>query len=249
MSFKVCQILNAQKSISSGERVTSRWAVNQRIEPSQPHLFNQTFIFFDYFWSFEFSQLRATIMPFKVCEIVSAQKLIRAGEGDDSWKIEQSKPSIFPISFAESNLHIFPLFLNCWTHLDWLYNLVTESASSESIFAKFEAGDRLIERQMTQRIMSGIKGGGKSVRASNIPNLNYYVKPSYFSIIFKALNSANSELQSRLSKYVRYSVREVHLQSKSSCQTKNLMIQRFEIFPTSFVENVENREWYCYLCD
>jgi len=46
-------------------------------------------------------------MSLKVCEVVSAQKLIRAGEDGGSWKIEQSKPSIFPISFAESNLHIF----------------------------------------------------------------------------------------------------------------------------------------------
>ncbi len=51
-------------------------------------------------------------MPLKVCEVVSAQKLIRAGEDAGSWETEQPKPSISSSSFAESNLHIFPVFLN-----------------------------------------------------------------------------------------------------------------------------------------
>ena len=49
-------------------------------------------------------------MPPKVCEIVSAQELIRAGEDADSWEIDQPKPSISPIPFAWSNLHIFSYF-------------------------------------------------------------------------------------------------------------------------------------------
>jgi hypothetical protein len=69
-------------------------------------------------------------MSFKLCEVVSAQKLIRAGEGDGSWE-------------------------------------------------------------------------GRSSLRSNIPNLIYSIKPSYFSIIFEALNSTDSGLQLCLSKYVR----------------------------------------------
>ncbi len=56
--------------------------VNQRIEPSQSHLLGQTLTLFNYFWSIEFDWLKATIMSFKVCEIVSAHKSIRAREID-----------------------------------------------------------------------------------------------------------------------------------------------------------------------
>jgi len=35
-------------------------------------------------------------MPPKVCEIVSAPKSIRAGEGEGSWAIEPAKPPISP---------------------------------------------------------------------------------------------------------------------------------------------------------
>ncbi len=64
-----------------GGRVTTRWAVTQRNEPPQPQLLGQTSMFSNYFWSIELSSIRATIMSSKVCEVVSAQKLIRAGEG------------------------------------------------------------------------------------------------------------------------------------------------------------------------
>ena len=46
-------------------------------------------------------------MPPKVCEVVSAQELIRAGDGGGSGAIGRPKPSISPIAVAESNLHIF----------------------------------------------------------------------------------------------------------------------------------------------
>ncbi len=58
----------------------------------------------------------------KICEVVSAQESIRAGEDDGSWELEQPRPSIFLISFTESNLHIFPGFLNRCTRLDRLHN-------------------------------------------------------------------------------------------------------------------------------
>ena len=68
--------------IDPGEgNVTTRWAVNQRSEPPQPRLLGQIWIFFDYFWSIEFSSIRATIMSFKVYLVVNAHMLIRAGEG------------------------------------------------------------------------------------------------------------------------------------------------------------------------
>ncbi len=63
---------------SSERRVTTRWVVTQRNESSQFQLLGQTSMFFNYFWSIELSSIKATIMSFKVCEIVSAQKLIRA---------------------------------------------------------------------------------------------------------------------------------------------------------------------------
>jgi len=48
----------------------------------------------------------------EVCEIVSAQKSIWAGEGDGRWATEQPKASMFPTSFAGSNRRLFPRFLN-----------------------------------------------------------------------------------------------------------------------------------------
>ncbi len=62
-------------------------------------------------------------MFLKVYKIVSVHMLIQVRKDADSWKIEQSQPSIFSISFAESNLHLFLRFLNRWTDLNWLYNL------------------------------------------------------------------------------------------------------------------------------
>ncbi len=80
---KVCQVVNVHMLIRvvKGLLLDGR-SVNQRFEPSQPHLLDQTLTLFNYFWSIEFSWLRATIMSLKVCEIVSAHKSIRAGEID-----------------------------------------------------------------------------------------------------------------------------------------------------------------------
>ena len=50
-------------------------------------------------------------MSLKVCEVVSAHKSIRAGEGEGSWAIEPAKPLISPNAIAASNLHIFRIFL------------------------------------------------------------------------------------------------------------------------------------------
>jgi len=107
---------------SSEERITTRWAIIQRSESFQSHLLNQISIFFNYFWSIELNWFRATIMSLKVCEIVSAQKSIQARKDDDSWKIKSSTLSIFLNAFAESNLHLFPWFLNRSSHLDQLNN-------------------------------------------------------------------------------------------------------------------------------
>jgi len=57
--------------------------INQRIEFFQSHLLDQILTLFNYFWSIEFDWLRATIMSFKVCEIVSAHKSIQTGKIDD----------------------------------------------------------------------------------------------------------------------------------------------------------------------
>ncbi len=82
-------------------------------------------------------------MSFKVCEIVSAQKLIRARKDDDSWAIERSKPSISLIAVVESNLHIFELFLKRWSRLSWLYNCCHR---------KYRARARLVEIRSRWRI-------------------------------------------------------------------------------------------------
>ncbi len=63
--------------VDSNEKRDTRWAINQRSESSQSQLLDQTSIFFDYFWSIEFSSIRTTIMPFKVCQVVNAQNLIQ----------------------------------------------------------------------------------------------------------------------------------------------------------------------------
>ncbi len=126
-----------------GGRATTRGAVTQRSEPPQPRLLGQTCRFFDYFESIEFDSIRATIMPPKVCEVVSAQELIRAGEGDDSWAIERPKPSISLIAVAESNLHIFELFLKRWSRLSRLYNCCHR---------KYRARARLVEIRSRWRI-------------------------------------------------------------------------------------------------
>ncbi len=82
MSFKVCEIVSAQELIRAGEGLLlGGRSVNQRSEPPQPRLLGQTLIFFHYFESIEFSSFKATIMPPKVCRVVSAHMLIRAGEG------------------------------------------------------------------------------------------------------------------------------------------------------------------------
>ncbi len=108
---------------SSEERNTIRWVINQRNEFFQSWLLDQILIFFNYFESIELSWFRTTIISFKVCEIISMQKSIQTRKNIDSWAIKQSQFSISSISFAESNLHIFSKFLNCWTDLNWLYNL------------------------------------------------------------------------------------------------------------------------------
>jgi len=53
------------------------------------------------------------------------------------------------------------------------------------------------------RAGGGLLLGGRSFSAVNLPNPDYQVKSQYFPIIFEALNSADSELQLCLPKYVR----------------------------------------------
>ncbi len=118
-------MLSSQRAYvdSSEERDITRWVITQRSESFQSHLLDQILIFFNYFESIELSWFRTTITSLKVCEIISAQKSIRARKDADSWKIEQFQLSIFSISFAESNLRIFPKFLSRWTDFNRLYNL------------------------------------------------------------------------------------------------------------------------------
>ena len=82
-------------------------------------------------------------MFFKVCKIVSAQKLIQTKKDADSWEIEQSQPSIILISFAESNLRLFFWFLNRCSRFGRLDN---------SRHRKYEAQERWGNVQMGWRI-------------------------------------------------------------------------------------------------
>ncbi len=133
-----------------GGRITTRWAVTQRIEPPQSRLLGQISIFSNYFWSIELSRFRATIMPPKVCGVVSAPKSIRAGEGEGSWAIEPAKPPISPNAFAASNLHIFRGFLKRWSRLGRLY---------DSCHRKYRARGRLVEVRPIWRIDRGAYDG------------------------------------------------------------------------------------------
>ncbi len=91
----------------------------------QPRLLGQTLLFFDYFWSIEFSSIRATIMSFKVYQVVNAQKLIRAEEGLSLGG--QPAQWTFSTSITRSNLNIFPIFLKHWTQLIQSYNYASQS--------------------------------------------------------------------------------------------------------------------------
>jgi len=70
--------------------MTGERSVIQRSESLQSHLLGQTSIFFKYFESIELDLFRATIMPFKVCQIVNVHMLIRARKDDDRREIDQS---------------------------------------------------------------------------------------------------------------------------------------------------------------
>ncbi len=117
--------------------------ITQRSESFQPRFLGQILTLFNYFWSVEFSWISATIMSFKVCEIVSVSKSIRAKEDESSWVIESIKSLIFSNAFAASTLRIFREFLKRWSRLDRLY---------DSCHRKYRARERLVEIRSIWRI-------------------------------------------------------------------------------------------------
>jgi len=135
---------------SEGRTTTRRTTITQRSESSQSRLLGQILTLFNYFWSIEFDWLKTTIMSFKVCEIASAHKSIRAGEGESSWAIEPAKPLISPNAFAASNLRIFRGFLKRWSRLDRLY---------DSCHRKSRARERLVGVRPIWRIDRGAYDG------------------------------------------------------------------------------------------
>ena len=62
---------------------------------------------------------------------------------------------------------------------------------------------QVVSAHMLIRAGKGLLLGRRSPSAVNLPNPDYRVKPRYYSIIFEALNSANSGLQLCHPKYVR----------------------------------------------
>ncbi len=144
MPLKVCEIVSAHRLIRARkELLRGEATITQRSESSQSRFLDQILTLFNYFWSVEFSWISATIMPLKVCEIVSVSKSIRAGKDESSWAIESIKPLIFPNAFAASNLRIFREFLKRWSHLDRLY---------DSCHRKYTARERLVEIRPIWRI-------------------------------------------------------------------------------------------------
>ncbi len=124
---------------SSDRGIAAMWGIRSLSASKypQPRLLGQTLIFFDYFWSIEFSSIRATIMSFKVCQVVNAQKLIRAREG----LLLGGQPAQWtsPTSITRSNLNIFPIFLKHWTQLIQSYNYASQSMW-DSQRAKIDSG-------------------------------------------------------------------------------------------------------------
>ncbi len=112
---------------SSDRRIAAMWEIRSlsASKYSQSRLLDQILIFFDYFWSIEFSSIRATIISFKVCQVINAQKLIRARE--ELLLDDQSAQWISSISITRSNLNIFSIFLKHWTQLIQSYNYVSQS--------------------------------------------------------------------------------------------------------------------------
>ncbi len=144
MLFKVCEIVSAHRLIrTKKELLRGRTTITQRSESSQPRFLDQILTLFNYFWSVEFNWISATIMSFKVCEIVSASKSIRARKDESSWAIESIKSLVFSNAFAASNLRIFREFLKRWSRLDQLY---------DSCRRKYRARERLVEIRSIWRI-------------------------------------------------------------------------------------------------
>ncbi len=105
-------------------------------------------------------------------------------------EINQSTQWIFLISIIELNLNIIQLFWKHWIQLIQSYNYISQSIlSNQCVYV-----DSSEKRWWQTR--------NRSTNAVNLLKLIYWVKSQYFLIILKALNSANSELQLSLSKYV-----------------------------------------------
>ncbi len=114
-------------------------------------------MFFNYFESIEFDWIRATIMSFKVCKIVSALKSIWARKDDERWAIKQSKSSIFFHSFAKSNLRLFSWFLNCWSCLSQLNNCCQRKYCAQAhlvdVRAEYESSEKMSTNQRVKWII------------------------------------------------------------------------------------------------
>ncbi len=160
-----------------GGRVTTRWAATQRSEPPQPRLLNQTLIFFNYFESIEFGWIRATITPPKVCQVVNAHRLIRAGEGlllggPVNQRTEPPQPRLLG-----QTLRFFHYF---WRfELTWIRARIMPPKACGVVSAQefIRAGGRWWQL------------GDRAAKPVNIPDRICAVKPASFSMILTALKS------------------------------------------------------------
>ena len=182
LSHSECMKFSSDREIAAMRGIRSLSASKY----SQPRLLGRILIFFDYFWSIEFSSIRATIMPFKVCQEVNAQKLIRARE--ELLLDDQSAQWISSISITRSNLNIFWLFLKHWIQLNQSYNYVFQSMWNSQRAEINSSEERCW--QLSDRAVSTL----------NIFDLICWVKPSYFFEIFESLNWSRSTLQSSSAK-------------------------------------------------
>ena len=112
---------------------------------------------FSFWFALEFNQHWATIMLFKVCEIVSALKSIQARKDDECWAIKQSKSSISSHSFAESNLRLFSWFLNCWSRLSQLDNCCQRKYCAQArlvnVRAEYKSSEKMSMNRRVKRIV------------------------------------------------------------------------------------------------
>ncbi len=104
-------------------------------------------------------------MPSKVCEVVSAQELIRAREGGGSEATERPKPSIIPHRSCRGKPSYFPMIFEALKSPEPTLRLPSQKVSSSS--ASSRNSRQVTDRsggQVTNRRAKAIAAGGRWAR-------------------------------------------------------------------------------------